>query len=148
MISASFLTKHLLIDYRLGEAHYLKYLTDDDWANNNLGWQWSAGCGVDAQPWFRVFNPILQGTRFDPDGTYVKTWISELRDVPRRDVHEPEADRRPRIRPRSLPRRRERSLGVASAHHAPRAASHQLLQRSFELDRRHRFAGDGREPDR
>lgn len=89
MISASFLTKHLLIDYRRGEAHYLKYLTDGDWANNNLGWQWSAGCGVDAQPWFRVFNPILQGQKFDPEGTYVKTWLPELRDVPPKKIHEP-----------------------------------------------------------
>src|SRR6185436_3565591 len=89
MISASFLTKHLLIDYRRGEAHYLEYLTDGDWANNNLGWQWSAGCGVDAQPWFRVFNPILQGAKFDPDGTYVKAWIPELRDVPKKKIHEP-----------------------------------------------------------
>ena len=58
MISASFLTKHLLIDYRRGEAHYMKYLTDGDWAQNNAGWQWSAGCGCDAQPYFRVFNPV------------------------------------------------------------------------------------------
>ncbi|MFO0736749.1 MAG: deoxyribodipyrimidine photo-lyase [Labilithrix sp.] len=89
MISASFLTKHLLIDYRRGEAHYLKFLTDGDWASNNLGWQWSAGCGVDAQPWFRVFNPILQGEKFDPEGTYVKTWLPELRDVPKKLIHKP-----------------------------------------------------------
>lgn len=89
MIAASFLTKHLLIDYRRGEAHYLKFLTDGDWANNDLGWQWSAGCGVDAQPWFRVFNPILQGDTFDPEGSYVKTWLPELRDVPRKAIHQP-----------------------------------------------------------
>lgn len=92
MISASFLTKHLLLDYRRGEAHYLKWLTDGDWANNNLGWQWSAGCGVDAQPWFRVFNPMLQGKKFDPDGTYVKTWLPELRGVPAKRIHEPYMD--------------------------------------------------------
>lgn len=92
MISASFLTKHLLLDYRLGEAHYLKWLTDGDWANNNLGWQWSAGCGVDAQPWFRVFNPMLQGKKFDPDGSYVKAWLPELRDVPAKRIHEPYKD--------------------------------------------------------
>jgi deoxyribodipyrimidine photo-lyase len=61
MIAASFLAKHLLIDYRRGEAHYMKYLTDGDWAQNNAGWQWSAGCGCDAQPYFRVFHPTLQG---------------------------------------------------------------------------------------
>ncbi len=68
MISASFLCKHLLIDYRRGEAHYMKYLTDGDWAQNNAGWQWSAGCGCDAQPYFRVFNPVTQGEKFDPEG--------------------------------------------------------------------------------
>ena len=68
MVSAGFLTKHLLIDYRRGEAHYMKYLADGDPAQNNLGWQWSAGCGCDAQPYFRVFNPVRQGDRFDPDG--------------------------------------------------------------------------------
>jgi deoxyribodipyrimidine photo-lyase len=78
MIAASFLTKHLLIDYRRGEAHYLAQLTDGDWANNNLGWQWSAGCGCDAQPYFRVFNPTTQGERFDPDGAWVRRWIPEL----------------------------------------------------------------------
>jgi deoxyribodipyrimidine photo-lyase len=57
MIAASFLAKHLLIDFRRGERHYFELLTDGDWANNDLGWQWSAGCGCDAQPWFRIFNP-------------------------------------------------------------------------------------------
>jgi deoxyribodipyrimidine photo-lyase len=74
MIAASFLTKHLLLDYRLGEAHYLKWLTDGDWANNNLNWQWSAGCGVDAQPWFRVFNPLTQAEKFDPGGKWLERW--------------------------------------------------------------------------
>ncbi|MDH4335767.1 MAG: DNA photolyase family protein [Candidatus Krumholzibacteria bacterium] len=87
MIAASFLTKHLLVDYRLGEEHYMKYLTDGDWAQNNFGWQWSAGCGCDAQAYFRVFNPILQGTKFDPDGTYVKRWVPELERVPARWIH-------------------------------------------------------------
>ena len=87
MIAASFLTKHLLIDYRLGEAHYMKYLTDGDWAQNNFGWQWSAGCGCDAQVYFRVFNPTLQGEKFDPDGAYVKRWVPELSRVPARWIH-------------------------------------------------------------
>jgi deoxyribodipyrimidine photo-lyase len=89
MIAASFLTKHLLIDYRRGEAHYLKFLTDGDWANNNLGWQWSAGSGCDAQPYFRVFNPVTQGKRFDPEGDYVRRWLPELAGLPPRFVHEP-----------------------------------------------------------
>lgn len=89
MVAASFLTKHLLIDYRRGEQHYLKYLTDGDWANNNLGWQWSAGCGVDAQPYFRVFNPVTQGERFDPEGNYVRRWVPELAALPAPFIHRP-----------------------------------------------------------
>ena len=89
MVAASFLTKHLLMDYRLGEAHYLKWLTDGDQAQNNMGWQWSAGCGCDAQPWFRIFNPVAQGLKFDPEGTYVKRWVPELADLPYDLVHEP-----------------------------------------------------------
>ncbi len=89
MVAASFLTKHLLIDYRLGEAHYLKWLTDGDWAQNNAGWQWSAGCGCDAQPWFRIFNPVTQGKRFDPEGSYVKRWLPELANCPVAHIHEP-----------------------------------------------------------
>jgi deoxyribodipyrimidine photo-lyase len=91
MIAASFLTKHLLIDYRRGEQHYLEYLTDGDWAQNNAGWQWSAGCGLDAQPYFRVFNPKTQGEKFDPDGAYVRRWVPELHALPARYIHEPAA---------------------------------------------------------
>jgi len=89
MVSASFLSKHLLIDYRRGEAHYMKYLTDGDWAQNNAGWQWSAGCGCDAQPYFRIFNPVIQGQRFDPTGEYVRRWVPELESVPTRYLHRP-----------------------------------------------------------
>jgi deoxyribodipyrimidine photo-lyase len=89
MISASFLTKHLLIDYRRGEAHYLKWLTDGDWAQNNAGWQWSAGCGCDAQPYFRVFNPMSQGQKFDPGGDYVRRWVPELARMPNQFIHQP-----------------------------------------------------------
>jgi deoxyribodipyrimidine photo-lyase len=89
MISASFLTKHLLIDYRHGEAHYMKYLTDGDWAQNNAGWQWAAGCGCDAQPYFRIFNPSTQGQKFDRGGSYVRRWVPELRTFPTRYIHRP-----------------------------------------------------------
>ncbi len=89
MIAASFLTKHLLIDFRRGEAHYLAYLTDGDWAQNDAGWQWSAGCGFDAQPYHRVFNPILQGKRFDPSGGYVRRWVPELAKLPDDAIHAP-----------------------------------------------------------
>ena len=89
MIAASFLAKQLMIDFRRGEAHYLEYLVDGDWANNDMGWQWSAGCGCDAQPYFRIFNPTLQGERFDPDGNYVRRWVPELARVPARYIHRP-----------------------------------------------------------
>jgi deoxyribodipyrimidine photo-lyase len=89
MIAASFLTKHLLIDWRRGYAHYLAWLTDGDWAQNSAGWQWTAGCGCDAQPWFRVFNPVAQGERFDPDGAYVRAWVPELARLPARFIHRP-----------------------------------------------------------
>ncbi|HEY3399821.1 MAG TPA: deoxyribodipyrimidine photo-lyase [Geothrix sp.] len=89
MVAASFLTKQLLLDYRRGEAHYLRWLTDGDWAQNNAGWQWCAGCGCDAQPWFRIFNPVAQGLKFDPDGAYVKRWVPELSTLPGALIHEP-----------------------------------------------------------
>jgi deoxyribodipyrimidine photo-lyase len=89
MVAASFLAKQLLLDFRRGEAHYMAHLADADWANNDLGWQWSAGCGCDAQPWFRVFNPVLQGERFDPNGDYVRRWVPELADCPARWIHQP-----------------------------------------------------------
>ena len=89
MISASFLTKHLLIDYHRGEAHCMRYLTDGELANNNAGWQWSAGSGCDAQPYFRVFNPVAQGRKFDPEGRYVRRWVPELRHMPARYIHCP-----------------------------------------------------------
>ncbi len=89
MITASFLCKHLMLDYRRGEAHFMRYLTDGDWAQNNAGWQWSAGCGCDAQPYFRVFNPVSQGKRFDPDGNYVRRWLPALSKLPARYIHQP-----------------------------------------------------------
>jgi deoxyribodipyrimidine photo-lyase len=100
MITASFLAKHLLLDFRLGEAHFMKFLTDGDWANNDLGWQWSTGCGVDAQPWFRVFSPVSQGEKFDPDGAWVKRWVPELADLPAKYIHRPwDAPSQPRRYP-------------------------------------------------
>jgi deoxyribodipyrimidine photo-lyase len=89
MIAASFLTKDLLLDWRLGEAEFMAHLLDGDVASNNGGWQWTASTGTDPQPWFRVFNPVLQGRRHDPDGGYVRRWVPELRSVPDAYVHEP-----------------------------------------------------------
>jgi len=89
MITASFLVKHLRIHWREGEAYFRDCLLDFNEANNVAGWQWVAGCGADAAPYFRIFNPILQGERFDPLGNYVKKWIPELSDVPKKFIHKP-----------------------------------------------------------
>ncbi len=80
MIVASFLTKHLLIDWRWGESYFAQKLLDFELASNNGGWQWAAGCGVDAAPYFRVFNPTIQTEKFDKDLTYIKKWVPELND--------------------------------------------------------------------
>jgi deoxyribodipyrimidine photo-lyase len=89
MIVASFLTKDLLIDWRAGERHFMHWLIDGDPAANNGGWQWSAGTGTDAQPYFRIFNPVSQGETFDLDGRYVKRWVPELADLPVKFIHQP-----------------------------------------------------------
>jgi deoxyribodipyrimidine photo-lyase len=78
MIVASFLTKHLLIDWRWGEAYFAQKLLDFDLAANNGGWQWAAGSGCDAAPYFRIFNPYLQTKKFDPDLTYIRKWVPEF----------------------------------------------------------------------
>ena len=78
MIVASFLTKHLLIDWRKGADFFALHLLDFDLAANNGGWQWAAGCGCDAAPYFRVFNPYIQTTKFDKEGDYIHQWVPEL----------------------------------------------------------------------
>ncbi|HEY0944425.1 MAG TPA: deoxyribodipyrimidine photo-lyase [Opitutaceae bacterium] len=89
MIVASFLVKHLRLPWALGAAWFWDTLVDADLANNTLGWQWSAGCGADAAPYFRVFNPVLQGERFDRGGAYVRRWVPELGGLPDAFVHQP-----------------------------------------------------------
>lgn len=89
MIVASFLTKDLLIDWRWGERYFMEQLVDGDMAANNGGWQWAAGTGTDAQPFFRIFNPTLQGEKFDPDGDYVRRWVPELAGLPAKMIHTP-----------------------------------------------------------
>ena len=89
MIVASFLVKDLLIDWRWGEKFFMQHLLDGDPAANNGGWQWAAGTGTDAAPYFRIFNPILQSKKFDPDGRYIRRWLPELAQVPVKFIHEP-----------------------------------------------------------
>lgn len=89
MIVASFLTKHLLIDWRWGEQFFMSQLIDGDLSANNGGWQWAAGTGCDAQPYFRIFNPLTQSKKFDPNGDFIRRYIPELNDVPDKVIHFP-----------------------------------------------------------
>jgi len=89
MIVASYLVKDLLIDWRWGEAWFMENLLDGDIAANNGGWQWTAGTGTDAAPYFRIFNPVLQSAKFDPNGDYIRKWVPELRELNAKDIHAP-----------------------------------------------------------
>jgi deoxyribodipyrimidine photo-lyase len=89
MIVASFLVKDLHLDWTRGARHFMAHLVDGDLASNQHGWQWVAGTGTDAAPYFRVFNPVTQGRRFDPDGTYIRRWVPELAGLDAGVVHEP-----------------------------------------------------------
>ena len=89
MVAASFLVKHLLVDWREGEAWFWDRLVDADPANNPGNWQWVAGSGADAAPYHRIFNPVRQGERFDPDGAYVRRWVPEIAALPDRWIHRP-----------------------------------------------------------
>mgnify|MGYP001030158379 CR=1 FL=1 len=89
MITASFYTKLLFMDWRAGEAYFMQHLLDGDFASNNGGWQWSASTGCDASPWFRIFNPTRQSEKFDPDGAFIRKLVPELADVPAKQIHCP-----------------------------------------------------------
>lgn len=89
MLSAMFLTKHLLIDWRWGERWFMQHLVDGDFAANNGGWQWSASTGTDAAPYFRIFNPVTQSRRFDPTGDFIRRYVPELADLDAGSIHEP-----------------------------------------------------------
>jgi deoxyribodipyrimidine photo-lyase len=89
MIVASFLVKDLMIPWQRGEAWFWETLVDADPANNAAGWQWVAGCGLESAPYFRIFNPVLQGEKFDPRGRYVRRWVPELGTLPDSLIHRP-----------------------------------------------------------
>ncbi|MFA5679245.1 MAG: deoxyribodipyrimidine photo-lyase [Pseudomonas sp.] len=93
MVVAMFLTKNLLIDWRHGERFFMRHLIDGDLAANNGGWQWSASTGTDAVPWFRLFNPVTQSQRFDPDGRFIRHWLPELAHLDNRSIHLPPVNR-------------------------------------------------------
>ena len=89
MVVASFLVKDLHVHWKYGARWFMARLRDGDLASNSLNWQWVAGCGADASPYFRIFNPTTQGKKFDPDGAYVRRWIPELAGIEGKAVHEP-----------------------------------------------------------
>lgn len=123
MITAMFLTKDLHLDWKLGETHFMQHLLDGEIASNNGGWQWSAGTGADAAPYFRIQNPWSQTARYDPDGLYIKRWIPELAQVhPKRFLEAPK-DGRPIAQGYPLPcvdhhTERERTLAIFKKHRA------------------------------
>lgn len=91
MITAMFLCKNLLIDWRLGESWFMQQLIDGDLAANNGGWQWCASTGMDAVPYFRIFNPVSQSQKFDPNGDYIRQWVPELAHLDAESIHDPYA---------------------------------------------------------
>jgi len=121
MIVASFLTKDLLLDWRLGEAFFYRQLVDGDPASNNGGWQWAASTGTDAQPYFRIFNPVAQGEKFDPDGAFVRRFVPELAGVPAALVHRPwDAPAPPRDYPAPIVSHAERRVLALRRYEAAR----------------------------
>lgn len=123
MITAMFLTKDLHIDWKLGESHFMQHLTDGEIASNNGGWQWSAGTGADAAPYFRIQNPWSQTAKYDPTGAYIKQWIPELRDVDPKKFQAPPENHQPLAPDYPLPcvdhkTERERTLTIFKKHRA------------------------------
>jgi deoxyribodipyrimidine photo-lyase len=121
MITAMFLTKDLHHDWKLGESHFMQHLVDGEIASNNGGWQWSAGTGADAAPYFRIQNPWSQTARYDPDGIYIKRWVPELANVDPKRFFEPPKDGRPLAAGHPLPcvdhhAERERTLAIFKKH--------------------------------
>ncbi|HSB85225.1 MAG TPA: FAD-binding domain-containing protein, partial [Ilumatobacteraceae bacterium] len=119
MITASFLVKDLHIDWTRGARHFMDHLIDGDLASNQHGWQWAAGTGTDAAPYFRIFNPVSQSRNFDPDGGYIRRWVPELTSLPGDEIHEPW--RRPEGVPAGyiepiVDHRRERADSLARYH--------------------------------
>lgn len=120
MLVASFLTKHLCLDWREGEAWFWDTLVDADHANNIANWQWVAGCGADAAPYFRIFNPVRQGELFDPHGEYVRRWVPELSSLPDGFIHRPWLATTQALEKADVPRIRTYPLPIVD-HQAARA---------------------------
>ena len=123
MIVASFLTKDLLVDWRWGEKYFADNLNDFDLSANNGGWQWAASTGCDAQPYFRIFNPVTQSERFDPQGKFIRRYVPELADVPDKFIHAPW----------TMPLSVQKSCGVIVGEHYPAPVVEHAVQRLAAL---------------
>jgi deoxyribodipyrimidine photo-lyase len=134
MIVSSFLVKDLLIDWRWGERYFMKQLVDGDHASNNGGWQWAAGTGSNAQPYFRIFNPTSQGQKFDPHGAYVRRYVPELEQVPERYIHAPW----------TMPEHEQREAGVRIGHDYPAPIVDHADRRERALEMYREARGTGR----
>jgi deoxyribodipyrimidine photo-lyase len=133
MIVASFLVKHVRLRWQEGASWFWGTLVDADLANNTLGWQWSAGCGADAAPYFRIFSPVLQGEKFDPDGAYVRHWLPELANVPKRWIHQPW----------NMPQPDRRRLGLHLGQTYPKPIVDHVTARRQALDAFHSLKASG-----
>lgn len=127
MVVASFLTKHLLIDWRWGERYFRQHLIDGDLAANNGGWQWSAGCGCDAQPYFRIFNPMSQSEKFDPDGRFIRNYLPELASWGVKRLHQPHEQKMPSLFEAPLLASQADYPNAIVDHHAARARALTVL---------------------
>ncbi|NBU59651.1 MAG: deoxyribodipyrimidine photo-lyase, partial [Betaproteobacteria bacterium] len=125
MVTASFFAKHLLLDWRLGEAYFARKLIDFDQSANNGGWQWAASTGCDAQPYFRIFNPISQSEKFDAEGKFIRRYVPELAKVPARYIHAPW----------TLPPLEAKSFGLVIGHDYPAPIVDHATQRAEALRR-------------
>ena len=123
MVAASFLVKDLLVDWRLGEQYFADKLIDFDLAANNGGWQWSASVGCDAQPWFRIFNPVTQSEKFDQAGMFIRRYLPELKDVPDKYLHSPW----------TMPPSLQKSCGVVIGQDYPMPVVNHSIQREKAL---------------
>jgi deoxyribodipyrimidine photo-lyase len=122
-VAASFLVKDLLVEWRKGEAWFADKLLDFDFAANNGGWQWAASTGCDAQPWFRIFNPVTQSEKFDPQGKFIRKYVPELAACNEKEIHAPW----------KIPAERQRALGLEVGRSYPMPIVDHALQRERAL---------------